>query len=78
MNVIFFLNLEKLTKDIVLDTQQITINNTSNEITDYRDNKKDGLAISREIFRNITKKLRENFNSEVIADVNHQKMKGMT
>ncbi|XP_013140407.1 PREDICTED: uncharacterized protein LOC106104812 [Papilio polytes] len=62
----------------VTDTQQITINNTGNEITDYRDNKKDGLAISREIFRNITKKLRENFNSEVIADVNHQKMKVKT
>ncbi|XP_014365358.2 uncharacterized protein LOC106716362 [Papilio machaon] len=62
----------------VTDTQQIAINITDNDISDYRNVKKDGLAISREIFRNITKKLRENFNSEVITDVYHQKMKVKT
>ncbi|XP_013169661.1 PREDICTED: cell adhesion molecule 1-like [Papilio xuthus] len=61
----------------VTDTQQIEINITDNQISDYRNNKKDGLAISREIFRNITKKLRENFNSDVITNDN-QKMKVKT
>ncbi|CAG4944010.1 unnamed protein product [Parnassius apollo] len=56
------------------DTQHISIEKSNNDIHDRMNNERDGLAISREIFRNITKKLRENFQSEVITDLNQHQM----
>ncbi|XP_068622842.1 uncharacterized protein [Battus philenor] len=58
----------------VTDSQHVSMDNSGNEINDRMNNGKDGLAISREIFKNITKKLRESFKSEVITDVNQHKL----
>ncbi|CAK1581031.1 unnamed protein product [Parnassius mnemosyne] len=53
---------------------QTATENSDNDIRDRMNSERDGLAISREIFRNITKKLRENFQSEVITDINQHRM----
>lgn len=54
----------------ILEPLRIPEDYHTNSIRRRRSDEKDGLALSREIFRNITKKLRENIKREGATDVN--------
>ncbi|OWR50016.1 cell adhesion molecule 1 [Danaus plexippus] len=54
------------------EPQRLSEEYTTNGVRKHRSDDKDGLALSREIFKNITQKLRENIQKEGATDANNK------